>query len=92
VTGISVAGDADSLTISYHAPTTTGCFVQLGRFSTDWAGTFSVANLANVTSWTQDTSASQSQSVQFTSLPPLTKHYYRIACAKSAIGEATTGN
>jgi len=92
VTGISVAGDADSLTISYHAPTTTGCFVQLGRFSTDWAGTFSVANLANITSWTQDASASQAQSVAFTSLPALTKHYYRIACAKSAIGEATTGN
>jgi hypothetical protein len=92
VTGISLAGDADSITVSYHAPTTTGCYVQLGRFSTDWAGTFSVANLANITSWTQDASASQAQSVAFTSLPALTKHYYRIACLKSAIGEATTGN
>jgi hypothetical protein len=91
VTGISVTGDDDELTVSYHAPSTAGCYVQLAQFDTDWLTTFGPGNLANTTAWTQASGGSQAQSVNFSGRPSLTKYYYRIGCKKLGIGEATTG-
>jgi len=87
---VTVTADNDEFTLSFHAPSTTGCYGQRAVFDTDWATTWSEANLANMSNWIQDASASQTQSINLPGLAAGTRYLWRLYCSKGAIGDMTT--
>jgi hypothetical protein len=83
---VTVTADDNEATFTFHAPTT-GCYVDVAPFDTDWATTWATA--ADIIR-TQDTTGTQSQSIPVGGLAAETTYLYRGFCRKNFIGQLTT--
>lgn len=84
---VAVVADHDSATLSFHAPTTDGCAVDLAPWAGTWAETWDEES--DITRGV-DPSPDQEQVVTFAGLNPTTTYAYRGHCKRGFIGQFTT--
>ena len=84
---VTVTADHNSVTLSFHAPSTEACAVDLAPWAGSWAATWDLAsNIARGV----DPSPDQEQVVSFAGLSPSTTYAYRGHCRREFIGQVTT--
>jgi hypothetical protein len=84
---VAVIADHDSVSLSFPAPTTEACAVDLAAWAGAWATTWNEAG--NITRGA-DPSPDQEQEVAFGGLNPNTTYAYRGHCKRAFIGQVTT--
>jgi hypothetical protein len=84
---VSVSADHDSVTLSFHAPTTAACPVDLAPWAGNWAATWDAEGDITRAS---DPSPDQEQVVTFSGLNPETVYVYRGHCRRGFVGQVTT--
>jgi hypothetical protein len=84
---VTVTANSSSVTLSFHAPTTAACPVDLTPWSGAWAASWD--NAGSITR-AQDPSPDQEQVVSFGGLNPNTTYAYRGHCKRGFIGLVTT--
>ncbi len=84
---VSVVADDHSVTLSFHAPSSQGCAVDLAPWAGTWSATWDAAG--NITR-AVDPSPDQEQVVSFAGLSANTTYAYRGHCRREFIGQVTT--
>ncbi len=84
---VTTTGGGGGFDVAFHAPTTTGCTVDVAPWAGSWRESWDdAAVIERATAG----DGSQSQRVEVTGLDPGTSYAYRIFCRKTAIGVVTT--
>jgi hypothetical protein len=84
---VTVEATDTTVTLSFHAPTTDACPVDLAPWTGSWLTTWDAAG--DITR-AVDPAPDQEQVVEFTSLTAETQYAYRLHCRKGSIGLVTT--